>query len=138
MCSWKVNYFLEQIPFYMEKMFLVHRSVFWENFLDYTQNHWYFPVTAEIILNYSLSNFILITVAVILRKSDRPVSIAHEFWELLGILRQIFDSLLMPNGHMKSLKVFSDSWKVRFISNILNTIRITETLQAGLINWNVN
>ena len=38
---------------------------------------------------------------------------------------------------MKMVLVFTDSRKSKFISNINNGIRITETFQAGLINFNV-
>ena len=137
MCSWKVDYFLEKFFFYVKKkILLLQRWFFWETFQDHAQKDWYFLVRTEIILDCSFSNFIPIKVAVTLQKSDRPVSIAREFWALLRVLRRIFDSLLIPNWHRKLVKVFPDYWKGRFIINIFNGIRIIETLQAGLINSN--
>ena len=119
-----------------KKILLLQRWFFWETFQDHAQKDWYFLVRTEIILDCSFSNLIPITVAVTLQKWDRPVSIAREFWALLRVLRRIFDSLLIPNWHMKLAKVFPDSWKGRFIINIFNGIRIIETVQAGLINSN--
>lgn len=46
--------------------------------------------------------------------------------------------MLIPNGHMKPVQIFLDSYKGRLVNKILNGIRITETLQVGLINFSIS
>ena len=39
---------------------------------------------------------------------------------------------------MKPVQIFLDSYKGRLVNKILNGIRITETLQVGLINFSIS